>query len=134
MVLILKAIGIDYILNILLGRLLRIINTNVDNENYFTNVAYELGKDLINWYNYTIYSEHHSKYNSFSLFKDENSNLIVSSSDVNHCVQLGSLTLGWLLELKLLKSRVEVVLNNNNQSEKMNLLSTGDSLINFIPN
>lgn len=127
---ILHIVDFEYIINILLGRLLLIMtNNNRSNKfTFITEVAYDLGKELINDYNYKQYVKNKTIYNSFSLFKDENPDKIINDSDVTKVVLLGNILLGWLKELKLISSKVEIL----NKTEKRNILIIGDLIKNLI--
>ena len=45
----------EFLLNIMLGRVLRIISSPYSNNHFFTEVSFELGKDLLNHYNLNLY-------------------------------------------------------------------------------
>lgn len=124
---VLLTVGFEYISNILFGRLLSIISNNqrTNSNTIFTNVAHDLGKDLVNRYNYIMYSNNSSNYQSFSLFKTENPNKIIQTEDdITFFVELGSILLGWLIELKLIQTKIVVL----SKDEKRNTLVLADKL------
>jgi hypothetical protein len=113
---ILSIVGFDYISYILYGRLLSLLSNRVrfvvkiDNPNInFTNVAYDVGKDLINKYNYMKYLSVKEVYKSFSIFKLENQNINYSLEDPTFVVELGLILIGWLIELKLIARKIEIL-------------------------
>lgn len=78
-----KVVDFDYICNILYGRLLRILSNNnrVNVHTILTGISYDLGKDLINRYNFLVYSQNKSNFNRFSLFKSTHKDLILEPND-----------------------------------------------------
>lgn len=128
LIIVLSTVGFEYISNILFGRLLSIISNNHRTNSFtlFTNIAYDLGKDLVNRYNYINYSLESSKYDSFSEFKKVNTDSpkIMSTDDATYFVELGSILIGWLIELKLIKTKVVII----SKQEKRNILLLDNKL------
>jgi hypothetical protein len=95
---ILSKLDLDDIINIIFGRLLLIIsNNNIYNKSTnFTDVAYDLGKELINKYNYKLYLLHSNKEqnNTFSQFMLKNPTIIIDCDDPTVIVGLGSILIG----------------------------------------
>lgn len=127
----LSNIEIDFLINILLGRLLLIISNNNLHSKYtsFTDVSYSLGMELINRYNYNVYLLLRDKNKiSFSTFISENSDKIVSSDDPTKIVGLGAVLIGWLLELNLISKKVVFI----DRNEKRNILFAGNKISKFL--
>jgi DNA-directed RNA polymerase len=133
-------VGFEFILNIMLGRLFKIISCVTTNRlsNYFTDAAYDLGLDVINRYNYNLFISitkqqpdfKKSEFTSFSLFKFKNKEKIISTDDLTLIVEIGSVLLAFLIEIKLLTYKVELL----NKNEKKRILYPGSIINKFIPN
>lgn len=129
---VLPMVDFEYISNIIFGRLLQIISNNnrANKFNYFTEVSFDLGQDLINYYNYKQYNIYNKEKNfSFSLFKTNYSDKLVDSKNPTLSVILGSVLIGWLLELKLIENKVVFV----DKKEKRNTIICGTKLVKILP-
>ena len=129
----LKLIGtlnLDNIINILFGKVLLIINNNNLNNKFtfLTDVSYDLGQQVINTYNYNLYLANNNKEIKFNEFILNNPTKIIKSDDSTNLVLIGSTLISWLLEIKLLSTKL-VFLGKN---EKRNILIAGDKINKFL--
>ena len=130
--LVLSTVGFEYLLNIMLGRLFKIMSDKTRHSKFYTEVAFDLGKDTVNRYNFNIYLQNRSnlEINSFILFKEKYPDLIIISEDPTIFVEIGNILLGFLLELKLVSFKVEIFENY----EKKRILHVGEKLQSSISN
>jgi len=67
-------------------------NNNLHNDfTHLTNVSYELGKQIVNTYNYNLYLLNNKTEIKFSLFILNNSTKIIKSDNHTKMVALGSI-------------------------------------------
>jgi hypothetical protein len=123
----------SWIVAIAFGRLLRIISNN-GRYNKNTNsldVYLDLAKELTNKYLYNLYLKDKklkkmTESEKFRQWKNSNSNLIDKLQEDN--VTLGSLVVGWLIDLNLLESTVV----RFSKKEKHNILVVGSKLEQYL--
>jgi len=107
---ILKEIDDSFIISIINGRLLRIININNKLNNAESSICLELGRDLIKYYCYCLYSKSKSlKDNNDNIdytmydWKKENTDIISVYNDKNDKLvgHIGAILVNWMLDLEL---------------------------------
>ena len=107
---ILAVVGREYITNIMLGRLLRIMTSykrSTGESINMVNIGFELGKDLMNRYHYVLYSRdknNSSKNIRFSVWMAQNKDklkLVDEFSDNPLLFTIGSVLVDWMIFLKL---------------------------------
>lgn len=123
----------DYLLNILYGRLLRIVSQNgrANKNTYTTEVCIDLGKDIVNKYIYYLKMEDTSHKSKLFEWKNKPENKFLSSLPKNStlCFHVGSKLISWLKELDLIDTKVEIL----SRIEKHSFLTSGDKLVNVLP-
>jgi hypothetical protein len=93
---ILSKVKLDDIMNIIFGRVFLIIshNTFCNKFTQFTDVSYDLGRELISKYNYQLYLLHNDNKITFSQFILNNATIIINCDDPTKIVGLGSILIG----------------------------------------
>lgn len=128
----------DFILSILIGRLLRVISNNerINDGSYSLNVYIDLGKELIARYLYNLYRNSTNEIEpkniqpiTFKQWKQTNILLIESCQDETLYFEVGSLLIGWLKELELVDTKVIVI----SRTEKHNIIIVGSKLRSLLP-
>ena len=118
---ILSKVKHEYLVNIIYGRILKIISTynrSMDNLNSMVDLSYDLGRDLVNKYYHIEYLRAKSKTDEIyylSNWKRDNTTIVDKFEDSTFIFNLGSLLINFaitcdLLELKIVKlSKIEKV-------------------------
>jgi hypothetical protein len=126
----------EFIINVLYGRLLRIIS-NIDRINYHTKTTYvmiDLGKELVNKYLFNEYKSYKELNNienmSFNLFKTQNEKLISNCEDIQIYHKLGSILISWTIGIKLLNFKIKLI----SKDDKISILIPGLVLDKLISN
>ena len=108
---ILKAVDNKYIISIIYGRLLLMVNINNKLNNYESTFYLTLGRDLVNHYYYCLYSKYVksrklvSKDFTMSDWKDINESIIntYNNSDDKFVGMLGGILIKWMIDLSLIE-------------------------------
>ena len=134
--------GTDYVIHILLGRVLKIIN-NVDiKSNSQTGISIDLGVDLIAYYHKTLYykdmvtlyksssplspnSQQEDIWKkSLSIWKLENKKRLLPTQDSVLSLKIGSQLISWLELVGLLQIKIHVI----SKTERISVLVPGENL------
>nr|YP_010697841.1 hypothetical protein P1S03_mgp04 [Porodaedalea chrysoloma]WCF76802.1 hypothetical protein [Porodaedalea chrysoloma] len=120
----------DYIINVCLGRLLRIISNNdqVNENTLFTSVAIDLGKEIVNRYNYENYIGSRDGL-TFNNWKQINYTRIIDSENATEIFNIGTILIGWLKVLNLIETKIKIL----SRIEKRNILIVGSKLVKLLP-
>lgn len=107
---ILSDIEDEYLVNIIYGRILKILSTynrSQDSLNSIVDVGYDLGRDLINNYYFYAYLRAKSNVNKetyyLSDWKRDNPTVVAKYEDITFIFNLGSVLVGWALTCGLLE-------------------------------
>jgi hypothetical protein len=130
---IINNIDIEFLINIIYGRILIIISNNqlLNNKTYLTDVTINLGKEMINKYNLDCYKKV-KQFNpniTYINWKKENQELILQTDDNQLQFELGNVLINFMLDLKLIKIEVKVLAKD----EKKTILVAGPILVKLIP-
>jgi len=124
MSIILKEVRTDYIVSILLGKFLVIINNAKNQDNNCINIFGDLGKQTVQNYFYVLYSKEKAKrldtYKySFSEWKRENIDIInIYTNSIEH--RIGALLIDWMREIDLLE--IDLIRSLEDSKPKINVL------------
>ena len=135
---ILNTIKTSYIISIMYGRILRIINKNELLFNIETNICLELGKELVKNYHFCLYENYrlsHEKDNKnfyMSDWKKINNHIIeeYNDKDANFTCSIGAILVKWLLEVNL----VEEKWIKKGRKESVSILVATEDLLNSLNN
>jgi hypothetical protein len=130
---ILHSISNKYLINVMLGRLLKILSYYQQSKNDFNSVVEvgcDLGKDIINHYCYQSYLIKKSQVDNkseyyLSTWKAENSEFISKCEDSTFQFELGSILIGWMLTCNLLYKKVV----DEEKDKKINILLPSKILV-----
>jgi DNA-dependent RNA polymerase len=130
---IINNIDIEFLINIIYGRILIIISNNqlLNNKTYLTDVTINLGKEMINKYNLDCYKKV-KQFNpniTYINWKKENQELILQTYDNQLQFELGNVLINFMIDLKLIKIEVKVLAKD----EKKTILVAGPILVKLIP-
>lgn len=121
--LILKEVSIDFIVSLLLGKSLRIMNSTTQDEVITSKIFIELGEHLLSQYYYVLYSKEKEdkikslnssniKYNMLD-WRIENEDLLTKTNDSIISHGIGALLIDWLRDVELLEMSIENSLSEN---------------------
>ena len=135
---ILKTVKTSYVISIMYGRILRIINQNEKLFNVETVICLELGKELVKNYHFCLYENYklsHEKDNKnfyMSDWKKKNNDIIdeYNDKDANFTCSLGAILVKWLLEVNLIEEKWI----NKGRKESINILVPTEDLLNSLNN
>jgi hypothetical protein len=106
--LIINNLDIEFLINIMYGRILTIISNNhlLNNKTYQLDVTINLGKEMVNKYNLKIYKKV-KKSNpklTYIKWKQDNKELINQTEDTQFQFELGNVLINFRIDLKLIKN------------------------------
>jgi hypothetical protein len=106
--LIINNLDIEFLINIMYGRILTIISNNhlLNNKTYQLDVTINLGKEMLNKYNLKIYKKV-KKSNpklTYIKWKQDNKELINQTEDTQFQFELGNVLINFRIDLKLIKN------------------------------
>ncbi len=133
---ILKVVGNSYILSIMLGKLLIILNINNKLSNRESYICLDLGRDLIKNYHYSLYKKYKSSFKkdsedyTMSDWKEENRDIIdeYNHKDDKLAGSLGSILEKWMLDINLVEQDWFKV----NRVESLNVLVPTEDVLNTL--
>jgi len=130
---IINNMDIEFLINIIFGRILTIISNNqlLNNKTFQVEVTINLGKEMVNKYNLKAYKKvKQSNPNlTYIQWKQDNQELINQTEDTQFQFELGNVLINFMIDLKLIKSEVKVLSKN----EKKSILVVGPALVKLIP-
>jgi len=128
--LIINNLDIEFLINIMYGRILTIISNNhlLNNKTYQLDVTINLGKEMVNKYNLKIYKKvkQSNPKLTYIKWKQDNQELINQTEDTQFQFELGNVLINFMIDLKLIKNEVKVL----SKDEKKFILVAGPYLIN----
>ena len=135
---ILKTLKTSYVISILYGRLLRIINVNEKLNNIESSICLDLGRDLVKTYHFCLYENYKSSYENnnknfyMSDWKKINNEIIqeYDEKDANFTCSLGALLIKWLLDINLIEEKWI----RKGRKESINIIVPTDDLMNTLNN
>lgn len=133
---ILKVVCNSYILSIMLGKLLIILNINNKLSNRESYICLDLGRDLIKNYHYSLYKKYKSSFKkdsedyTMSDWKEENRDIIdeYNHKDDKLAGSLGSILEKWMLDISLVEQDWIKV----NRVESLNVLVPTEDVLNTL--
>ena len=111
--LIINNLDIEFLINIMYGRILTIISNNhlLNNKTYQLDVTINLGKEMVNKYNLKIYKKvkQSNPKLTYIKWKQDNQELINQTEDTQFQFELGNVLINFMIDLKLIKNEVKVL-------------------------
>jgi len=105
--LIINNLDIEFLINIMYGRILTIISNNhlLNNKTYQLDVTINLGKEMVNKYNLKIYKKvkQSNPKLTYIKWKQDNQELINQTEDTQFQFELGNVLINFMIDLKLIK-------------------------------
>jgi len=105
--LIINNLDIEFLINIMYGRILTIISNNhlLNNKTYQLDVTINLGKEMVNKYNLKIYKKvkQSNPKLTYIKWKQDNQELINQTEDTQFQFELGNVLINFMIDLKRIK-------------------------------
>jgi len=105
--LIINNMDIEFLINIMYGRILTIISNNhlLNNKTYQLDVTINLGKEMVNKYNLKIYKKvkQSNPKLTYIKWKQDNQEWINQTEDTQFQFELGNVLINFRIDLKLIK-------------------------------
>ena len=135
---ILKTVKTSYVLSIVYGRVLRIINVNEKIFNLESSICLELGGELVKNYHFCLYENYKLSYEKdnknfyMSDWKKINNKIIkeYDDKDANFTCSLGAILVKWLLDVNLIEEKWI----RKGRKESINILVPTEDLLNSLNN
>ena len=135
---ILKTVKTSYVLSIMYGRVLRIINVNEKLFNLESSICLELGGELVKNYHFCLYENYKLSYEKnnknfyMSDWKKINNEIIeeYDDKDANFTCSLGAILAKWLLDVNLIEEKWI----RKSRKESINVLVPTEDLLNSLNN
>jgi len=105
--LIINNLDIEFLINIMYGRILTIISNNhlLNNKTYQLDVTINLGKEMVNKYNLKIYKKvkQSNPKLTYIKWKQDNQELINQTEDTQFQFELGNVLINFMIDLKRMR-------------------------------
>jgi len=126
---IINKLEIEYLINIIYGRILTIISNNqlLNNKTYQVDVTLNLGTEMVNKYILNCYKQvrKSNPNKTYHVWKLDNPELINKTGGTQFKFELGNVLIKFMLDLKLIKAGVKILA----KVDKKSILVAGPELI-----